>query len=208
MPIVFPLDHPTAPGFRSIRWTLRDVVATTRSPFTLQQEIQEFAGDSWAAQVSLPPMRRADADRWIAWLTALRGQAGTFHLGDPTTNAPKGSGPGAPVVAGTQAAGARTLATSGWTASRTGVLLAGDLIQIGTGATRRLHRVLTDTNSDASGLATLDIWPALRREGAPNATAIVVSNCKGTFRLASNDRDWDVGEAQFYGLGFSAQEAV
>lgn len=208
MPIAYPLDHPTTPAFRSLRWGVRDVVATTRSPFTLQQEVQEFAGDSWSCQVSLPPMSRIDADRWIAWLLALRGQSGTFHLGDPTATPPKGTVPGAPVVAGTQAAGARTLATSGWTAARTGILLAGDLIQIGTGATRRMHRILTDANSDGSGLATLDIWPALRREGAPNATAIVVTNCKATFRLASNDREWDVGEARFYGLGFSAVEAI
>jgi hypothetical protein len=45
-------------------------------------------------------------------------------------------------------------------------------------------------------------------EGAANNAAIVTANCKGTFRLASNIRDWSVGEARIYGLSFNTVEAL
>lgn len=208
MSISYPLSHPATAVFRALNWRAMDVIAITRSPFTLREETQAFDGDAWGCDVDLPPMDRIEADAWIAWALALRGRLGTFHLGDPTAKTPKGIATGTPLVDGTQAAASRTLATKGWTTSTTGILKAGDFIELGSGATRRLHRVLKDANADGAGKATLDIWPALRLEGAANNAAIVTANCAGTFRLATNAREWSVGEAKIYGLSFSAVEAL
>lgn len=204
MAITYPLTMPATPSFRAIRWRTQSVVASNRSPFTLTEDVQVWAGQNWMAELSLPPMKRPDAEAWIAFLLSLNGKQGTFYLADPTAKTPRGSVPGAPLVDGTQAGGAQTLATKGWTASQANVLLPGDWIQLGTGATARLHKNLTAANSDGAGKATLDIWPSIRKEGATNSAAIVTSNCKGVFRLDSNSASWDVGEAQIYGLDFSA----
>lgn len=204
MAITYPLTMPATPAFRAIRWHAQSVVAANRSPFTLTEDVQVWPGQNWGAEISLPPMKRPDAEAWIAFLLSLNGRAGTFYLADPTAKTPRGSAPGAPLVNGTQAGGRSTLATKGWTASQAGVLLPGDWIQLGTGSSARLHKNLSTVNSDGSGNATLDIWPSIRKEGAANSAAIVTSNCRGVFRLDVNVASWDVGEAQIYGLDFSA----
>jgi hypothetical protein len=99
------------------------------------------------------------------------------------------------------------LITDGWTTSTTGILKAGDYIQIGGGAAAKLHKVLDDVNSNSSGEATLTLWPDLRSAPSDNA-AIVVSGAKGVFRLSTNQSDWDVNEASIYGMTFPAREAL
>ncbi len=96
------------------------------------------------------------------------------------------------------------LVTDGWQASQTGIMLAGDWLQLGTGNTSRLYKVMADANSDASGNATLTLWPKLRSSPADN-DAITVSSPKGRFMLAQ-DIDWSIDEAHIYGLNFSAVE--
>jgi hypothetical protein len=95
----------------------------------------------------------------------------------------------------------------GLPASATGYLKAGDYIQLGTGATSRLYKVLEDVNSNGSGQATLNLWPDLRSSPANDAT-VVVSNAKGLFRLAQNDASWTIGNDGFYSITFSAVEAL
>jgi len=127
-----------------------------------------------------------------------------FSIGDPKRATPKGNPVGTPVVNGAGQSG-YTLATRGWTASATGVLLDGDCIQIG----YRLHRVTADANADSSGHATLAIWPPLRETPADGAT-IQTSNCKGIFRLvASTGNKSSTTTSSLFGLsGFQIREAL
>lgn len=157
----------------------------------------------WLATLDAPPMERADAMPWVTFLLKLNGQEGTFLLGDAAAKTPRGSALGTPVVSGGSQTG-QTLVTGGWTASATGVLKAGDYIQIG----QRLYMVLDDVSANGSGAATFDIFPKLR-ESPTNGTSIVTSNTVGLFRLASSDPDiYDVDRAKHYGISFSAVEAV
>lgn len=208
MPVVYPLTLPP-PGPASVEFGPRAVVAVVESPFTLVQETQEFPGQAWMARVVVGPVTgNAWIAPWRAFFAGLNGKAGTFLLGDPIGIAPRGVATGTPQIDGTQAAGAKTLATKGWTNSTTNILRAGDFIQIGTGTATRLHMLTTDASSDGTGRATLDIWPALRREGAANNGTIVTANCRGTFRLAANVNLWRL-EAPFRGsFSFDAVEAL
>ena len=99
------------------------------------------------------------------------------------------------------------LNVSGLAANTVGVFKAGDYIQLGTGVTSRLHKVLGDVTSGAGGLATLDLWPNIR--AAPlDAAVITIANTKGVFRLASNETGWSVNNLAKYGVAFSASEEV
>jgi hypothetical protein len=167
-----------------------------------------WPGQNWQIDVSLPPMKRPEAEAWLGFLLSLNGMEGTFTLDIPTAKMPRGPAAGTPVADGTQSARARTLATKGWTASQTPVLRAGDFIQIGTGADTRLHKVLVDANSDDTGLASLEIFPGLRATGIADNAAIATANCKNLWRLASNETPWDIDIAQIYGLEFSANGVV
>ena len=100
-----------------------------------------------------------------------------------------------------------TLAIDSAPASRTGYLKAGDYMQVGTGTSRQLFKVLADANTNGSGQATVDIWPDVRTSIANNA-AVTVENTKGIFRLASNEQAFSINEASIYGITFGAMEAL
>lgn len=206
MAITFPLSLPATPGFRSLQITATNIVGLSTSPFTAESQVQEWPGELWSLAAELPPMQRATAEQWLAFLLALRGGSGTFLIGDPAGATPQGPATGTPLVNGANAAGSKVLNTKGWTHSIT-VLKAGDYMQIGTGTAQRLFKTVTDTVSDSSGNATADIWPRTR-EALADGAAIVTANTKGVFRLADNNRKWSLDTAKIYGINFTAVEAL
>lgn len=206
MAITYPLALPTVTGVRNITIRTINSVSYSRSPFTFAGQAQAFSGQMWAADVSLPPMKREDAVVWVSWLTSLRGQYGTFLMGDPLCATALGEAGGTPLATGSNPAG-ETLNIAGATASQTDWLKAGDYIQLGTGANARLHQVLADVDTDASGNGTLSLWPHTR-SAVTAGTAITVSSPVGRWRLDSNQSERSVSEAAFYGISFSAVEAI
>ena len=207
MAITYPLSLPTTKNIRAIRLTARNTVGVSTSPFTYAQQVYKHQGQRWEAEVSMPAMNRAEAEEWFAFLVKLNGQFGTFLIGDPHS-APRGSAAtsaGTPVVNGASQTGS-SIAIDGLPASATGYLKAGDYIQLGSGSTATLHKVLNDVDSNSSGEATLDIWPDLRSSPADDAT-VVVSSAVGLFRLASNEIGVDINEIENFGITFAAVEA-
>ena len=207
MAISYPLSLPSTPGFRKFALTADNAVGVAESPFTGQQQTYEWQKEKWLLDASLPPMRRTQAEAWVTFLVSLRGRLGTFYVGDSAASTPRGVATGTPLVNGTNTAGSKTVTTKGWTHNITGILLAGDYIQIGTGTEKRLYKNLTNANSDNSGHATLDIFPRLR-EGLSDNQVITITNCQGTFRLMDNARQWSVDEAMIYGIDFKSEEAI
>ena len=208
MSITFPLSLPSSPNPRSIKLSATNLVGVNVSPFTAEAETQEWPGEYWQASVTLPPIgNQVVAGQWEALLLAVRGGSGTFLLGDPSRTAPTGIATGTPKVNGSNAAGSKTLSTKGWTHSVTGILKRGDLFQVGTGTSQRLYKVVTDANSDGSGNSTLDIFPRLR-EALTDNTSLVLASPKGVFRLANNQRSWDIDTAFIYSFTFECVEAL
>lgn len=203
MAITYPIALPVSPTLRDITLAPRSVVGVASSPFTLQAQSYAWAGQIWQASCRLPPMSRDQAEGWVAALVSLNGLEGSFLLGDTANVVPRGVATGAPLVNGGGQSG-YSLNTDGWTPSVTGILKAGDWIQLGSGATARLHKVLVDADSNASGQATLEIWPRLRSSPADNA-AVVINAAKGRFRLAE-PIEYSIDEMKIYGLSFEAVE--
>ena len=209
MAITYPLTLPTVTGVQSVNFIARNSVGTTASPFTYEQQVFKNVGQRFEADITLPPMSRADAEVWNTFFIKLYGQYGTFLLGDPNSATPRGtasSSAGTPVVNGASQTG-NTLICDGAPNSKTGYLKAGDYIQLGTGSTSKLHMVVADSNSDGSGNFTLSIEPALRESPAENL-AITVANTKGVFRLATNETNWDTNAVSTYGITFAVREVL
>lgn len=183
----FPLAFP-AVGVKAITIRPRKVVGVNTAPSSLISQTYEWPGERWEADVSLAPMQRAQAEQVIAFLISLRGPVGSFLMGDPSGKAPRGAAaqtPGTPQVDGSQSGQARVLAVkTGLGAAVPNWLRAGDWISLGTGSSRRLHKVLADASLDSSGKATLDIWPSLREAVANNAT-VYVASATGRFMLGT-----------------------
>ena len=209
MSITYPLSTTTNKTIAEITLVARNVVGVSTSPFTFKQQVYQFSGQRWEADVTLPAMAREDAEQWVSFLMKLYGQKGTFLLGDPLASTPRGSASsaaGTPVVNGASQTGG-TLAIDGLPASATGYLKAGDYIQLGSAATAQFYKVLTDADSNSSGEATLQIWPNLRSSPSDGAT-VVVSNAKGVFRLSSNETSWNINRLSLYGITFGATESL
>jgi hypothetical protein len=194
MAISYPLNTPTTIGFESIELRAVNATITSQSPFSYKQQVISHTGQRWEASVSIPSVLRDLAEPWAAFLTALKGQTGTFLLGDPLSAAPRGT---VSYCTLTGSAGDESVAVT-----MTGSLLAGDYIQLGSGTTARLHKVLVDQ----SGSGTLEIWPALR--STYSGATVTTTNAKGVFRLNQNMSSWQISNANSYGIAFEAVEAI
>lgn len=194
MAITYPLALPTSIGIAQITLSANNAVAISQSPFTFQQQIIRHPGQRWTASISIPPVRRDLAEPWVAFLLAMNGPVGTFLLGDPNGKAPQGTATSA-TITGTAGSASPTI-------TMTGTLLAGDYIQLGSGATATLHKVL----QDRSGTGTIEIWPALRSD-VTSATA-TLTNTVGRFRLQGTQQSFNINDASIYGIGFDAVEAL
>jgi len=209
MAYTYPLSLPTVSGIKSINLRSRNVVGISQSPFTLKQQVIAHSGQQWEADIMLPPMTRDEGEEWVSFLVKLKGQQGTFLLGDPSGVTPRGSAattPGTPLVNGAGQVGS-SLTIDGLPVSTSGYLKSGDYIQLGSLSGSTLHKVLNDVDSNASGEASIDIYPSIRLAPADNAT-VTVSNAKGVFRLASNETSWSINEVTHFGITFSAVEAI
>lgn len=198
MAISYPLSTPTTIGIESIQLRAVNAVSTSQSPFTYKQQIVAHQGQRWEASVNIPSVRRDLAADWKAFLVALKGQQGTFLLGDPDYASPRGD---ASFLAITGSAGDETV-----TALLTGTIKAGDYFQLGTGSNTRLHQVLVDRTGNGVDTVSLEIWPALRSNYSSSVSTL--SNPKGLFRLANNMSSWSIDNASFYGINFEAVEVL
>ena len=207
MSITYPLSLPATPAPDHVVFKAMVQSALHVNQYTLQQTTYEHEGALFMLEVTLPPMERALAEYWNCFLLSLWGTSGTFLMGDPNGKTPRGSVQGAPTVRGSGQKG-KTLNTQGWAPSTNGVLLAGDYIQIGSGTTARLYKVLTDVNSNAAGWATLDIFPRLR-ESPSDAAPLLTQNTVGLFRLSDSEYViTDTTYEHLYRVAFSAMEAL
>lgn len=194
MAISYPLSTPTTIGIESIEIRAMNSVATSQSPFTYKQQIVSHGGQRWEASVNIPTVRRDLAASWKAFLTSLKGQTGTFLLGDPDYSSPRGTISSATVSG---SAGDESVSVV-----MTGSLLAGDYIQLGSGSAAKLHQVLQDQSGDG----TLEIWPGLRSDYTTET--VIFSNPKGVFRLKENMSSWNINNASAYSISFEAIESL
>lgn len=203
MAITYPLSLPVTPSFRSLLISPEQVTPRIESPFTLQSQSYDHSGQRWKIEITYPPLAAADYRTIKAFLLALKGTQGTFFAGDPFDTAPSGAGTGLPVTSGSHVAGASTLNLTGFTATTTNILKAGDNFQLG----NYLYTNLKDVNSDGSGACTLDIWPNLRA-GVANGTSITLLLPKSLFKLESADIVFSTGVDKVYNVSFIGVEAI
>lgn len=194
MALSYPLDTPTSIGIESIELRAVNAVAVSQSPFTYKQQTISHGGQKWEASVSIPSVRRDKSAQWKAMLVALKGQTGTFLLGDPDYVTPQGT------VSSCALSG--TAGDSTASVVMTGTLKAGDYIQLGSGSAAKLHQVLVDQ----SGNGNLEIWPSLR--STYSSSSVVFNAPQGVFRLANNVTSWSINNSSIYGISFEAVEAV
>ena len=191
MAITYPLTPPNPFNLSRLSFTGVSAVSRNTSPFTMQVQQYNWAGQAWLGSVDCPPMVRADAEAVIAFLLAA--QRGTFYFQDYANPTNRGGVTGTLTVT-TATANATTLTFGG----ATGSFALGDWLQISTS----LYKVV-QVNSSSS----VDVFPVLRSSYAAS-TPITYANAKGVFRLASGSTEWSIDLASIYGVNFSIIEDV
>ena len=189
-PIVsFPYDPP-AP--RSVEWELGDTVGSARSPFSLQQQIQNWGASILKASVSYPVMTPLQARAWMAFLASTQGIANVFLFGDPKNTAPQNPLATGGTVTGSAQTGYNLLTSASG-------LLPGDWFSLGV----RLYLVV----GASSPPGYLQIWPQLR-ESPADGTDLVIVDPKGLFRLQKNTRKITENKNHLFEVTFEIEEAL
>lgn len=173
-------------GIQSMTMRLRSATAMSSSPFTFDQQVYEHPGVRWEAEIKLPPLKRSDAKAVEAFLAGLRGVSKTFSLGNPLHT-----------TTGTGSISAVTANSTSATGTFSNVD-PGDYFQLGD----HLYIVTAVT----SGTAITIMPPA--RQTISTSTALDFTLPKGIWRLASNEIDWNIDQASFYGFTFACVEAL
>lgn len=172
-------------GIQNMTMRLRSATAISMSPFTFDQQTYQHQGVRWEAEVTLPPLTRADAKQVEAFFASLRGQGQTFTMGNPLHNV---------TAVGTITSGSRN--TTSVTGSVAGAV-AGDYFEVN-GALYIITEIAE---------STFDIMPPLRT-AISTTTSLDFTLPKTSWRLASNEIEWSINEASLYGFTFACVEAI
>jgi len=191
----YPISLPASPGIVTNTIRKLTVVARTTSPFSLAVQTQVWPGQMWLSDLVLPRMTRANGEAWASAFASLNGAEGSLLIGDTANKTPRGVATGTPVVNGASQSG-YNLNTRGWSNSITGILKAGDWVQLGTGATARLYKNIFDVNSGGTGLATLTLWPSLRSSPA-DGEALTLAPARGKFCIVK-EPEYSIGPDHVY----------
>lgn len=184
------------------KFHVRAITQMSLSPYTGASKAAA-SGNVWYAEQTFPPQNDVEADAVIAFIEQLEGPVnpvwvpfwprrrprffGLSGVGQPWSDGSffdDGTGwlePSWSLTAGVAAlAGSKTLTLTGFPPS-SAVLWRGDVLEVG----QNMVRVMTDIQSDASGIAMVPVLPGLRRgilAGAP----VTVDSPRVLMRLAAD----------------------
>ncbi|ASE38476.1 hypothetical protein [Brevundimonas vesicularis] len=156
-------------------------------------------GDRWGMAVETYPAVYAEEGRvYLARL--LRGMTDTVTIAVPEPGL-SGLDFGVPVVSA--AAAGRLLPVSGLGAGR--VVPEGKLLSIIVGGQRFLYITTAEVTASGAGVATLPIYPTLRRQPAIGAT-VELSNPKMEGFVQGNEQSWQISRSKRLGFSYAIME--
>lgn len=165
------------------------------SAYTGAVQSRPLGPQRWAMALVAPAwLTRAESAVWVSLILQLRGQLNQLAVGDLKNTAPAGTMRGTMTLDGSHAIGATTIniAAGGGQAGTT--LLAGDWLQVDTGSSRELVRLVANATADGSGDIACTVEPPLRLAHS-GATSVTWDTPTGLFRMAAQPGDWTVQRA-------------
>ena len=188
MSLTYPLTFPSGIGIS--RFSLRMVksVGVAESPFTLNQQVHDFGGARWEAEITVPPLSQADAQVFQAFLIGLEGRKGTFTMSHPLHNQ------------------TGTVSTATGTKGDTSLTLSGAEMPAGTYfSIDSFLYMVTEAKASGSSVDT-EIQPPLSND--VSAGNIDMTSPLGTWRLASNHNGWSTDVSSRTPFTFACVEAI
>jgi hypothetical protein len=198
MAISYPVAFPTINGQSIIsKMSMRLVhsVAVQESPFTYSQQIQDFGGSRWEAEITIRPLTHTEAVTFQGFLASLKGRKNTFTVGNPLSTSTKTD---SNVQLGANESINSTSIVVDIDSGKS--IEAGEMFSIN----NRLHMFL---ESAIAGTTTVEITPPLRTSGT-SGTDLVTNQPVGLWRLAGNEIEWDINNSSIYSFTFACVEAI
>ena len=194
------LTIPKQTDFRSSTFGLEENTETFISPISNSIQTLARTGARWYLTINYAPMKRADAQVVIAFLTKLRGRVNSLNGFDPNATSPLGDVSGSTLLVNGASQTGNSLTCDGAEAS-TLILKAGDYIEVN----NELKMVTDDATSDASGDVTINFSPSLRSSPSDNAS-ITTTNPSCEMKLVDDNVTWSQSVGDIYNISFSAIE--
>ena len=194
------LTIPKQTDFRSSTFGLEENTETFISPISNTIQTLARTGARWYLTINYAPMKRADAQVVIAFLTKLRGRVNSLNGFDPNATSPLGDVSGSTLLVNGASQTGNSLTCDGAEAS-TLVLKAGDYLEVN----NELKMVTDDATSDASGDVTINFSPSLRSSPSDNAS-ITTTNPSCEMKLVDDNVTWSQSVGDIYNISFSAIE--
>jgi len=194
------LTIPKQTDFRSSTFGLEENTETFISPISNTIQTLARTGARWYLTINYAPMKRADAQVVIAFLTKLRGRVNSLNGFDPNATSPLGDVSGSTLLVNGASQTGNSLICDGAEAS-TLVLKAGDYFEVN----NELKMVTDDATSDASGDVTINFSPSLRSSPSDDAS-ITTTNPNCEMKLVDDNVTWSQSVGDIYNISFSAIE--
>jgi len=194
------LTIPKQTDFRSSTFGLEENTETFVSPISNTIQTLARTGARWYLTINYAPMKRADAQVVIAFLTKLRGRVNSLNGFDPNATSPLGDVSGSTLLVNGASQTGNSLICDGAEAS-TLVLKAGDYFEVN----NELKMVTDDATSDASGDVTINFSPSLRSSPSDDAS-ITTTNPNCEMKLVDDNVTWSQSVGDIYNISFSAIE--
>ena len=71
---------PSTPSVSSLELTVNNITGANTSPFTGQQQVQDWNASYMEASLTLPPLTQSQATDWVNFLVSCRGVTCVFAL--------------------------------------------------------------------------------------------------------------------------------
>lgn len=161
------------------------------------EQVRLLGPPRWGLSIVQPqvlPQRLAG--QWQAVMLRLRGRVNLLYAWDFGRPYPIGTLRGAYALSATPAAGADTISFAPGAGMAGKTLLAGDWIQIGTGAlgNNQLVKVVADYAVSGGGSISPTFEPPLRK-GFVSGSPVILSRAKSHFRAASERSVWSSAQS-------------
>ena len=159
------------------------------SPLTGYTQTASRQGTRWEMAHGFTSLEGQERAIMKAFTARMNGNVHRALIYDHSYHGARGALGGTPLVDGAAQTG-ETLDIKGMSNNVTGIFKAGDYFSfLNANGNYELKMILTDANSNGTGLVTVTFSPEIHHSPADEAT-IVTTNPAGTFMLATAEAAW------------------
>lgn len=162
----------------------------------------------WRLSISSPSngLSLANGAEWEAMIIKLRGRVNHLSAWDIVKPAPRGTMRGTLTLSGSHAQGLTVLTITGGGGQASTTLLRGDWLQVGSGTTGQLFKVMDDATANGSGVIAVNVEPPVRpAAGFAGGTSVTWDKALGHYKLVSEVPMWSYRSGINTQTGFSLE---